>query len=353
MKTILYTLALLACSAATAQPVINQNDVFVIGTTGQYAYMLNPSVTSGNPGANQTYSMTGVTPDWTLTQSFVSLANSPFGQNMPATVVMLIDQGTSGASYFTKNASGLYLNGTYTPDWNNASIVLEEPYVPAMQVATFPMTYQQTNSGTTYHEITFFVGMDLGQGWVTDSIRRRTTEEYTYEIDGWGTLTTPAGTYTVLRQKTTTITYDSADYYRADNNTWLNNLDISQSLSVSYTFWAAGETFPVAEMLDAGDDGMIDDCIWITSITTGIEPVTNGPAVNAYPNPTNGIITLESAGDANNTWTLLDLNGRVINAGSIRNTRETLDFTALAEGVYMLKVENTNGITTKRIVIQH
>lgn len=353
MKTILYSLALITCSAATAQPVINQNDVFVIGTSGLYGFMFNPNVSAGNAGANQTYTMTGVTADWTLTQSFVSPASSPFGQNMPGNVVMLFDQGNSGGSYFTKNASGLFMNGTYTPDWNNPSIVLEEPYTPALRVADFPMTYQQTNNGTTYHEVSFFIGMDLGQGWVTDSIRRRTTEVYSYEFDGWGTLTTPTGTYSVLRQRTVTTSYDTADYYRADINTWLNDMDISQSLSVSYIFWATGQSFPVAEMLDMGDDGFIDDCIWITSISTGVESVTTGPAVNAYPNPTNGILTLETAGNANSTWTLLDLNGRVINAGDIRSSRETLNFTGTAEGVYMLKVENTNGITTKRIVIHN
>ncbi|MGL5892735.1 MAG: T9SS type A sorting domain-containing protein [Bacteroidia bacterium] len=353
MKKTFYFISLCAVTVCNAQPVINETDVFTPGSSCLYGFTSLPNITAGNPGASQTYSMTGLTPNFTVTQEVTTPANSPFGQAFPGNTVLVANQGTQGASYFTKNSTALMLTGMITPDFNNPNLFLEEPYTPALLVVDFPISYAQTNNGISYHEITFYVGIDLGDGWITDSIRRRVTDVYNYEIDGWGTLTTPTGTYSVLRQKTTTVSSDTSDHYRSDINAWVTAHEITQGLSVSYTFWAAGQSFPIAEMGDIDDDGIIESCGWAINIASSLpNSASSIPAFDVFPNPASGIVTLVSKADENTTWTLLDMNGRKVVSGSIVNEQETLDFQSITEGVYLLQLESPEGIASKRLVIR-
>jgi hypothetical protein len=353
MKKLLFTLPLLAATIAAAQPQINENDVFIPGTGVVYGYQLLPNITSGNPGASQNYTMNGVSPDWTISQQMISVVQSPFGMALPGNRVLLYNNGDDGAGYFTRSAGVLNMNGTVSADAANPSLIYTEPYIPAKRIASLPMTYGQTDSGTTFHQVTFYVGMDLGNGWITDSIRRRTTEVYTYIFDGWGTLTTPFGTYTVLRQQTITETFDTLDYYRGDNNTWLNDFETLQGTNCKYTFWATGQSFPVAEMLDEGFDTFIDDCIWITNVTTGVkDDISKGSRPKIYPNPSTGRINLRANSGEYDAWVLSDLHGRTLREGLISREEESLDFTNLPAGKYLLRMSGTEHSVAERIVLQ-
>ncbi|MFC6225812.1 T9SS type A sorting domain-containing protein, partial [Hymenobacter artigasi] len=81
-----------------------------------------------------------------------------------------------------------------------------------------------------------------------------------------------------------------------------------------------------------------------------------GTSLLVYPNPTpTGQVTLELTGYRLATqFTVLDALGRVIlsellpaNAGT---ATRTLDLTGVATGVYLLRLRNTDGVETRRLM---
>jgi hypothetical protein len=61
---------------------------------------------------------------------------------------------------------------------------------------------------------------------------------------------------------------------------------------------------------------------------------------NVYPNPTNGVITLQSAPELiGNSFTILDFMGRVLMQDTISNIKQDIDMMNFAKGTYYLKIE--------------
>ena len=75
------------------------------------------------------------------------------------------------------------------------------------------------------------------------------------------------------------------------------------------------------------------------------------PAI--YPSPTNGFLTVDFGhGAVASAIIITDAFGRTIwkKASSI-SSKETIDLTGFSNGIYFVKVENDNGSTTQRIIL--
>lgn len=81
------------------------------------------------------------------------------------------------------------------------------------------------------------------------------------------------------------------------------------------------------------------------SVTLGLEEAKNiSLDLQAYPNPTSSIVTL-NVGDyelSNLNFELFDLNGRSIESKKITNTTEIIRLEKLPTATYFLKVTNSN-----------
>lgn len=82
--------------------------------------------------------------------------------------------------------------------------------------------------------------------------------------------------------------------------------------------------------------------------TVGIEDVVN-PNLNIYPNPTNGVISITGLTDKA-TATIMDATGRVVLTAEVINNK--VDVSAMAHGVYVLRIETAKGISNHRIIKQ-
>jgi len=85
---------------------------------------------------------------------------------------------------------------------------------------------------------------------------------------------------------------------------------------------------------------------------TLIEQNEEKDAIAIYPNPTAGIITVELLLNENEnaTITVLDQVGKLIKVETITNTKSYVDISDLANGIYVLKIENKGKITMKKIL---
>ncbi len=73
--------------------------------------------------------------------------------------------------------------------------------------------------------------------------------------------------------------------------------------------------------------------------------------VSVYPNPSEGVITVSNANNAENTIVVYDMVGKVVYTTSA-NSSTTIDLSSNGTGVYMVKVSNENGSIVERVVIK-
>lgn len=70
------------------------------------------------------------------------------------------------------------------------------------------------------------------------------------------------------------------------------------------------------------------------------------------PNPSNGVITIETSQLINGTIECIDLNGRVLSTSTLNAISTTVDFSNLSDGNYILKITSEIGIRQQRILIK-
>ncbi len=73
--------------------------------------------------------------------------------------------------------------------------------------------------------------------------------------------------------------------------------------------------------------------------------------LNVYPNPSNGIVTLENIGEAK-TISLIDVTGRVLKTTPVNADRMRLDYSNITKGNYFISIQGENLKEMKSIVIE-
>lgn len=86
-----------------------------------------------------------------------------------------------------------------------------------------------------------------------------------------------------------------------------------------------------------------DNAIYLLNCTTGLEENNNNLAVHIFPNPTNGVFTLQNA---SGTISIQNIMGELVFSTLINSTNETINISSLANGVYFV---NVNGKVMKLV----
>lgn len=89
------------------------------------------------------------------------------------------------------------------------------------------------------------------------------------------------------------------------------------------------------------------DCtanVTYSGCNTAGEEETDFENLNVYPNPSKDNITI-SAESIISAFEVLDLNGRILKQMTVNDLSTTIDISDLIEGVYLVKISNTNGAT--------
>jgi|GEM_PF-3518864 len=87
----------------------------------------------------------------------------------------------------------------------------------------------------------------------------------------------------------------------------------------------------------------------VYSCVTGIQEAAMGQ-IKIYPNPANGLVTVEAT-EANGVITVMNAVGQLIHSEKMTQNKITLDLQNQPEGMYLIKLENANGISVQRVQI--
>jgi hypothetical protein len=86
----------------------------------------------------------------------------------------------------------------------------------------------------------------------------------------------------------------------------------------------------------------------VNSINEIINPIDN---ITIYPNPTNGIFTIETNAATKQMVQITNINGQSVLSQIIKDKKNNIDISNLQEGVYTISISGNTGVTNRRLVI--
>lgn len=325
----------------------------------------NPLIDYGAAGSNYTWDFSQLQwqsqfVDTFLNSSFVNaiytftFSNLPFNpyqsniakraDNPLTTIPLLSSIFTDGYNFYFKNSSLYRQKGL------------------GMRVSGFPTAVPMKHADTLYHFPINFG--DADSSWSDYTVRIPQLGTYSHKqhrvntVDGWGTLTTPFGTFDALRVKTD---------IRGSDSLYIDTLNFGfnyvNDIQREYKWFGKNQMEPLLQInTQAGILGMFQTFEFVTKVIyrdslrldpNGIFETENNIQLNVFPNPSNGLFYISAPENLNKaTITLSDINGRTLLMRDMQSSTEMLDASTLAKGVYILSLQSKEGSTTKKIVVQ-
>jgi len=344
--------ALLICSSLTGQITVTQADLGQAGDSIVMGYDQPTNAMSvGGTGAQNWVFNFAVNDINTMKFEYVS--NTVSGAYFPNSN-MAIERQTD-TLFFKSSASALVLDGISGDAFGlGASIVAN--FNPDATQLFFPSTYLDSFMDTAVFDT--IVSCDaFGQGSLCDSAYLQRRVVLSSLIDAYGTLQTPGGTYTTIRQYLREDDYDSVAVLNIifGNPVWTTVID-SVSTAHNYRWFASGEEWPVLSVrADAAGGNIttaefkIDDNLLGYIISTS-EPECNGACEgSAHISGLGGVPPYSyqwpaSAGNQNtatatnlcagtHTVTISDANSQTVELPVTINEPTALQITGAVQGV--------------------
>lgn len=244
---------------------------------------------------------------------------------------------TDPYAFYDKNTSyfsQVGLGGTVSLAPIPIPIVFKSPDV----LYQFPLEYKNTDSSFCEWEIAL-----PGTGYLAETIDR------TNEVDGWGTIITPFGTFECLRLKSSIIQEDTF-YLEAVGM----GMRIPQQLT-EYIWLSKNMKFPIMKATVSA--------LGITQVQymdkyipfTGIESTnsTESFEFELLPNPTLGVVNITTNFPSQSSIEIFDIQGKVVHSAQISPyTNHTLETSEWAKGIYVVRVNNKSQQIIKRLIVQ-
>ncbi|MES2590461.1 MAG: T9SS type A sorting domain-containing protein [Bacteroidota bacterium] len=340
----------------------NENDSILISVNSNIGLS---SATS--TGANHTWDFSSLTPNTQQIEAFESplTFTSPFNylfnpfntsygrDNYEFSTIPLPGTNIDAAFDFYKESSskykqigaGLTINGTPIPFLYSSDDI----------IYNFPMNYLSTDACDYKYGLTI-----PGIGYYGQTGHRVNL------VDGWGTLTTPFGTFQTLRIKSTIDAVDTVY-----NNNLAFGTNIQRPLKYEFKWLATGMKIPVLkiEASDVAGNVTVTNVRYIDSTRAGVPQVginelnnKNGLSSSVYPNPCIEKVTLSYSLQKSSAVTIniIDVLGKTVtvldNEVQIVGAHHTIIKIAdlqLNPGVYFIHLQTEQSREIQKIVVSY
>lgn len=317
-KLLLITFLLTPFIALVAQPTITSSINGGEGDVFNYIDVQTEGFDPGTAGANVTWDFSDIIESGDeYGYTFVDVASTPDGGEFPGSNLSA-DNGSDTYGYFKVTANEFTNYGASTP---TSVIFYENPE----EIFVYPMSFGTTNTDDFYSE--YFSGIDL--------VRSGTV---TMEVDAYGTLILPSGTYTdVLRVKVTEDFMDDADLlptpilYDFTNYYWLKT-------------GVKGSLFQYFDLVtDGGFPFESQQAAYAENIAVGIAEQNTNETLSIFPNPVKDEATINfPASIMNPTITICNNLGQIVEniTSSGQQNSLKIDVSKFTAGIYVVSVSD-------------
>ena len=170
-------------------------------------------------------------------------------------------------------------------------------------------------------------------------------------VDGWGTITTPFGSFDCLRVKHEITETDSVliDFAGTGNPIWI---ELPVPPSVDYEWIAKNELAPILSIrtTNAGGNETVTQ-IKYRDIYLGLDAGINENTLNLKigPNPVNNTLLINGLNEET-PYQLLSLEGKVIQTGTVNHMNAKINVSELKTGIFLIHIGEGTQKFTKRII---
>ena len=360
MKTQLFTIALAFISVnALAQITVTDSDIVSVGDIVYQAVDSLPSnsITIGNSGPNQTWDFSSLQDMEVDIIEVISPVGTPYENIHPdANMCIEID---NELMYLDKSSTGLEMVGYGNVPLNMLMIPL--PLVYGFSQQSGPNTIMDSvldnAAGLLDNSLAPIISANPLFNQV-DSLKIKVVTTSDFNVDAWGSVTIPMGTYDALRLKAEeTNTTEFFAYCSASGigGSWFSAqsfVPIETETVNRYQWWSNNPTvkFMLAEL---EMDSLNNNVEFVTFLTETQNTAVNyllSNSISVFPNPTSDKIIVNT--DLNNcNYELVDVKGSVITSDDFNYSTE-IDLSKNVKGIYFLKLKSQNEIITKKIIIE-
>jgi hypothetical protein len=360
MKTRILTIALTISTVFSfAQITVTDADILGIGDVIYQAYddMPNSSITTGNAGANQTWDFSTLNISGLDTMEIISPVGTPFEAYHPTANICIDDQGEY--IYINKSSTGLNLVGF--DDVPYPQLVLPLPLTYGFSTSIGPLTIMDSSMVNMFVPDSLAVLITTGQAQTVDSIKIVITSTTDFNVDAYGSVTIPMGTFEALRLKADDITTTDYFVYCTDTlfgGTGSNWYPMPQiifpsevEINSSFQFWSNDPLVKfVLVQIYLDSVGNVEDIDFLESAGVNSIAELDNTYFKVFPIPTTYNVTITSESNEKINATLSDLNGREVKRFEFSNST-TLNLSDLDKGIYLLNLKTEKGSVTKKIII--
>ncbi|WP_298142512.1 T9SS type A sorting domain-containing protein [Flavobacterium sp.] len=294
-------------------------------------------------GPNAIWNYSNLPFEFSRNMKVVSPNNAPFGPNFSANRVVLMNNGEIDSQYLQFSNNDIRDMGRF----NGTGI--KSTKFPGEVLLKFPATYEQFEQSTFEDKIKFYVGMPLATSYVVDSVRTVSTIELTYLIDGWGTVTTPSGSFQALRQQVYKATTSVSDFLRADTNEWVLGAEIDTFADRYFVFWTNTQCFPVLQLRDIGDTGVINDVYWLANPTLSNTDFESHN-FTVVPNPFTEKFNINIGSFQEAEVDIFETYGRKVKSIILRGGETQINMSELSAGMYLVKIKINSKEQTIKVI---
>ncbi|MFK7785342.1 MAG: T9SS type A sorting domain-containing protein, partial [Crocinitomicaceae bacterium] len=330
------------------------------GDTVRMSSTTDPSIDFLSTGANFTWDFSGLLAESQTLKSFNTLSGAsiqmqflfgPFASsvyqatNFTASSDLPLDQFGSFLPVNISEVNGVSKNSSDSITSIGFSIVVDGNELP-IRSDTIETRYKfPANFGDVYTS-RGYTNLDLNP--IFDAIwiqyRQRNSN-----IDGWGQITTPFGTFDALRMRHVIEEQDSL--YIGQFGTWI---ELPIPTSTIYEWWATGELEPILRISTSAFNG--------TETVTDIEyrdvydPLLAGmdeliAEVNVYPNPASEELNIDGF-YVGSSFVLINAEGKLVQSGNIRSSSQTISLEGFNAGTYTLLIKSPGGSFAKSTFVK-
>ena len=361
-KQFLLSFIFLACIVGlNGQITVNSSD-FVGGEDTSLVSIVTDfqNIDFSTTGANSNWDFTTVLIDTQRIDSFYNVGSSGFVYQLVFDNFLNPDYA---ASYYKKESA------TFLP--NNLPLSITDPitFYKLSSDKFERVGYGATVSGTPLPipadtiDMIYSLPMTFQDNWISNSFlyidlnpifaaefKRHQTRAS--EVDGYGTITTPYGTFDAIRVKSTLTYIDSINIdIFSTGGVWT---PLPTDANVEYTWWAKNEKIPVFSIVTTVNlQGET-----VSSVEFKDDPINYASILNAdqthisvYPNPSNGFINIES-NNQTLSFQCYSIGGQLVHSDYINTKSYQLNTENWESGIYFLHINQDNKTSIHKIIIE-
>jgi hypothetical protein len=329
------------------------------------------SIDLGTPGGPQTWNFTSLQAPFTVETSFQEAADGgAFSSFLNADLFVQLP-GENEAYYNSTSSKFEYL-GYYGTDPLGLGLDLVVRYITPLVERRAPLNYQNTYESIANLVVPFSAD-DIPGGFLDslpispDSLRIRINTERSEEVDAFGTLSIPGGSYEVLRVKRTDLNQTRLDAKLPFIN-WIdvtdlvpNNPFLGEITTESYLFFSNQAKEAIANVTlntDTGQPLRAEFKVVDEIINSNFSLSNQQPSLYAFPNPSYGEVRFDFQNLPNGNYEIkiynilgMEVWHQKFWVSGTKSIKVSLD--QLRKGTYLYSLGDSSGKTlaTKRLMI--